>query len=95
MAHKEYDEAIKKEVLEAIMEGGRSAAQVARDYEQPLHRVYSWTRAHKSKNYLAVIQPKNETPEQEIARLKKELSKARMQRDILKKATAYFASLDQ
>ncbi|GEM_PF-4116919 len=35
MAHKEYDEAIKKELLEAIMEGGRSAAQVARDYEQP------------------------------------------------------------
>ena len=53
MVHKECDEAIKKEVIEAIMKGGRSAAQVARGYEQPLHRVYSWTRVHKSKNDLA------------------------------------------
>ena len=70
-------------------------AQVARDYELAIHTVYSWTRVYKSKHDLAAIQPKHETPEQEIVRLKKELAKAKMQRDILKKATAYFASLDQ
>jgi transposase-like protein len=44
---------------------------------------------------LAVLKYKNETPEQEIQRLKAELKKAQMERDILKKATAYFASLEK
>jgi transposase len=37
----------------------------------------------------------NESLEQEVARLKKELQKAKMERDLLKKATAYFASLEK
>ena len=45
--------------------------------------------------YAAVIPKPNETLEQENARLKKELAKARMERDLLKKATAYFASLEK
>ncbi len=94
MSHRKYDPKLKADVIEAIVEGGRSAAQVARDYDLAKHTVYSWTRAYKSKHDLAVTPSKNETPEQEIARLKKELIKAKMQRDILKKATAYFASLD-
>ena len=44
---------------------------------------------------LAVIPKQNETLEQENARLKKELAQARMDREILKKATAYFASLER
>ena len=95
MSRRKYDPKLKADVIEAIIECGRSAAQVARDYDLAEHTVYSWTRAYKSKHDLAVIQPKNETLEQENARLKKELVKAKMQRDILKKATAYFASLDQ
>jgi len=41
------------------------------------------------------VKLQNETPEQEIARLKAELHKASQERDILKKATAYFASLEK
>lgn len=51
--------------------------------------------AYKRKNDLSVIPKTNETLEQENARLKKELAKARMERDLLKKATAYFASLEK
>ena len=74
--------------------GERSVAQVARDHELPESAVYSWIRAHKEKNDLAILRYNNETPEQEIKRLKAELRKAQMERDILKK-TAYFASLEK
>lgn len=95
MAHRKYDQQLKDTVIEEVIIGERSAAQVARDHETPESAVYSWIRAHKKKNNLAVLQYKNETPEQEIQRLKAELKKAQMERDILKKATAYFASLEK
>jgi transposase-like protein len=58
------------------MIGEHSAAQVARDHEIPESAVYNWIRAHKEKNDLAVLQYKNETPDQEIQRLKAELNPA-------------------
>lgn len=95
MAKRKYDEQLKVLVIEEVLIGERSAAQVARDHELPESAVYNWIRAHKEKNNLAVLQYKNETPEQEIHRLKAELKTANMERDILKKATAYFASLEK
>ncbi|BBP43044.1 transposase [Thiosulfativibrio zosterae] len=95
MANAKYDPELKKEVIDAIVNGGRSSAQAARDYELPVTVVYTWVRAHKLKNDLAVIPNQSESLEQENKRLKKELAQAKMERDILKKATAYFASLDK
>ncbi len=84
----------KDDVIQAVIIGDRSAAQVARDHELPESAVYSWIRAYKEKDGLSVLQRSNETPEQEIKRLKTELKRTKMERDILKKATAYFASLE-
>jgi len=95
MAYRKYDPQLKESVIEEVLIGERSAAQVARDHEIPESAVYSWIRAHKEKNNLAVLLYANETPEQEIKRLKAELKQAHMERDILKKATAYFASLEK
>lgn len=95
MAKRKYDQQLKERVIEEVLIGERSAAQVARDHDIPDSAIYSWIRAHKEKNNLAVLQYKNETPEQENQRLKAELKQAIMERDILKKATAYFASLEK
>lgn len=95
MANRKYDQQLKETVINEVIIGDRSAAQVARDHEIPESAVYSWIRAHKEKNNLAVLQYENETPQQEIHRLKAELKRAQMERDILKKATAYFASLEK
>ena len=95
MANRKYDQQLKDTVINEVIIGDRSAAQVARDHEIPVSAVYSWIQVHKQKNNLAVLQYKNETPEQEIQRLKAELKRAQMERDILKKATAYFASLEK
>lgn len=82
MANRKYDQQQKDSVIKEVIIGERSVAQVARDHEIPESAVYSWIRAHKEKNDLAVLQYKNETPEQEIQRLKTELKKAQMERDI-------------
>jgi transposase len=94
MAKRKYDQKLKDEVIQMVLVGDRSAAQVARDHEIPESAVYSWIRAYKEKNNLSVLQLNNETPEQENKRLKAELKRAKMECDILKKATAYFASLE-
>lgn len=95
MANRKYDEQLKNDVIDAVLIGNKSAAQVAREHNVPESAVYSWIRGYKEKHDIAKIKFNNETPEQEIARLKAELKKTTQERDILKKATAYFASLEK
>ena len=95
MARQKYTPELKKEVLEAILEGQRPAAQVAQDYGIKPTTVYGWIKAHKRKHGIAQLQFQNETPEQKIKRLQAELARVKQERDILKKATAYFASLEK
>ena len=54
MASRKYDQQLKDNVIKEVLIGERSAAQVARDHEIPESAVYSWTRAHKEKNDLAI-----------------------------------------
>jgi transposase len=95
MANRKYDTQLKKDVIEAVLIGNKSAAQVAREHDVPASAIYSWIREYKEKHDIARLTLRNETPEQEISRLKAELSKSNQERDILKKATAYFASLEK
>jgi transposase len=95
MAKRKYDQQLKNDIIDAVLIGNKSAAQVAREHNIPDSAVYSWIRSYKEKHDIARLELTNETPEQEIARLKAELSKATQERDILKKATAYFASLEK
>jgi transposase len=95
MAQKKYDQKRKDEVIDAIVNHGRSVVQASRDFEIAENTIYGWVAKYKRMHDLAVIPKQNETLEQENARLKKELAQARMDREILKKATAYFASLER
>jgi transposase len=95
VAQRKYDQQLKDEAIDAVVKHGRSVAQAARDFDIPVGTLYSLISAYKRKHDLVVIPKQNETPEQEIARLKKELARAKLERDILKKATAYFASLEK
>jgi len=95
MANKKYDDQLKSDIIDAVLIGNKSAAQVARERDVPESAVYSWIRRDKEKHDIAKIRLRNETPEQEITRLKAELKRANQARDLLKKATAYFASLEK
>lgn len=71
MANRKHDDKLKKDVIEVVLEGHRSEAQVAKDYDVPISAVYTWIRAYKQEHDLAALPLKNETPEQQIKRLTK------------------------
>lgn len=79
--------------LEAVrlVEGGQSCATIAKVLGMPSQTLENWVR-QAAKGQLAVAGAKPVSAEQmELTRLRAELAKVKMERDILKKATAYFA----
>ena len=79
--------------LEAVrlVKGGQVAAVTAKVLGIPKQTLENWVRLD-SKGTLKGAGDKPVSPEQmELARLRAELARVKMERDILKKATAYFA----
>ena len=75
-----------------IREGGVSLAQASRDLGVHLNTLRVWVRAFEEDSEHAFPGKGNLKPEQsEIARLKREVIRLKAERDILKKAAAYFA----
>ena len=79
--------------LEAVrlVEGGQSIAATARALGVVDQTLFNWVKA-KRQGRLEGAEGKPVSAEQmEIARLRAELARVKMERDILGKATAYFA----
>ncbi len=89
-----YSREFKIEAVKLILDGGESVARVARDLGINENLLHGWKR--KFKEDPAFRDPKGLTPDQqEIRRLRRELERARQEREILKKAAAYFAKESQ
>jgi transposase-like protein len=79
--------------LEAVrlVKGGQAAAVTAKVLGMPKQTLDNWVRLNE-KGQLKGAGDKPVSPEQmELARLRAENARLRMERDILGKATAYFA----
>jgi len=90
----EYSTEFKDRAVNMVISSEKSTAQIARDLGIRESTLYAWVNQAKSKN----SQEKGKSNEQlfnELKRLKKELAEVKEQRDILKKATAYFAKETQ
>lgn len=88
MSSKRYPEEFKIEAVKQVTERGHSVAEVASRLGVTTHSLYAWLKKYgpDSETYKA------QTEEQaEIRRLRKELKRVEEERDILKKAAAYFA----
>jgi transposase len=73
-----------------VLESRSSISQIARDLGVSVWTLRGWVKKHREKSRLA--QPRRaETVEEENRRLRRELAVLRQERDILKKAAAYFA----
>ena len=81
-----------KESAVRLVEGGKSAAQVARELGLPDWRVQTWVRDSKKKKDTS---SGDVDLLQENKRLKKELARLQEESEILKKAAAYFARNQQ
>ena len=89
----EYSESFKAEAIAKIKENNDNISQTAKELGIPMSTLANWHRKAES-GVLAGTQ--NYSPEliaalDEIKDLKKQLEIAQEEREILKKATAYFA----
>lgn len=92
MSSKRYSEEFKIEAVKQITERGYSVQEVAGRLGTTTHSLYAWR-----KKYGQGSQRATELTDQqaEIRRLRHELKRVTEERDILKKATAYFAKESQ
>ena len=91
--HGRYTKEFREEAARLVIEGGLSAGEAAQRLSLPKSTLETWVRAAKAGKLGDV--GKNRRPltevEIELAKTKRELAIVRMERDILKKAAAYFA----
>ncbi len=89
MSGKRYTDEFKIEAVRQVTERGHRVAEVAERLGITTHSLYSWIRKFGGARTKAL------TPEveqgAEVRRLKAELRRMTEERDILKKAAAYFA----
>jgi transposase len=89
---RQFSREYKVEAVRLVRERGVSVAEAARDLGIHDNVLRNWVRDFANNPSDAFPGGGNMKPESaELARLKKENAKLRMERDILKKAAAYFA----
>jgi transposase len=74
-----------------LVEGGQSQATVAKSLGLSEQTLFNWIKASRQGSLKGVESLRVSAEQMEIARLRAELSRVTMERDILGKATAYFA----
>jgi len=90
MLNRKYTEEFKSEAIKQVTERGYKVQEVSERLGISSKSLYLWLRLARKGNGKHSQGSDNEL-RQEIVRLKSELKRAEEERDILKKATAYFA----
>ena len=94
---KRYSEEFKAEAVKAIENNGSNVSATARQLGLPMQTLANWQRKANQGKLKGTKQydPELVSALEEIKRLKRELKTAQEEREILKKATAYFAKNGQ
>ena len=93
MRRRKFSREFKLEAVRLVKDRGVAVAQAARDLDVHEDVLRKWVRALPGDPQHAFPGQGQMKPEQqEIDRLRKEVAKLRAERDILKKAAAFFAS---
>ena len=88
-----YTKEFRQEAVKLVIEDSLSWVEAARRLSLPPGTLGNWVKAYKAGKLGDIgktYRPLTET-EMELVRTKKELAEVKMERDILKKAAAYFA----
>ena len=87
-----FSREFKLEAVRLVTERGVAVAQAAKDLDVHENVLRKWVRELREAPQEAFPgNGKQKAQDAEIARLRKEVAKLKMERDILKKAAAYFA----
>ena len=85
----QYDEEFKKNAVKLSYASPKSIKQVAEDLGIKENRLYAWRKKYTADG----DKTRYATLEDEVKMLRRELAESRIEADMLKKATAYFANL--
>jgi transposase len=88
MSGNRYTEEFKIAAVKQVVDRGHPAAEVAERLGVSVHSIYAWVKRY------SVPEPErkaNDAQADEIRRLKAEIKRVTEERDILRKAAAYFA----
>jgi len=88
MSKKQYTRSYKLDAVKLAITGDESIAQTAINLGVHKATMYQWVSKYRSEVMQKGV---NLTPADEIKQLRKEVSRLRQEREILKKAAAYFA----
>lgn len=92
---KRYSEEFRDESVRLVLESERSVAEAARELGISVWTLRGWMKKRRDgsrrEQTRQGLVPRRETLEEEIRRLRREVSVLRQEREILKEAAAYFA----
>lgn len=88
MSGKRYTDEFKAEAAKQVLEHGRSVREVATRLGVSAHSLYAWVREQRK---APAARQADANQAAEVRRLQAELRRVTEERDILKKAAAYFA----
>lgn len=83
-----HSDEFKREAVKLVTDQGVSVAQAARDLDVNENLLRTWKRKFREASEDSL----SEDERMELARLREENRRLRMEREILKKATAFFAN---
>jgi len=90
-----YSSEFKELSIKLALSGEKSIGQTAIDLGIKKSTLYTWIHKHSSAKTSTIKANDNEHVYDEVKRLKKELLRVTQERDLLKKAAAYFAKESQ
>jgi transposase len=86
-----YTREFKAETVRLVVEGGRSIPEVARDLELTESALRAWVQQSEVDAGRGKPGELTTAEREELARLRREVRTLRLEREILKKAAAFFA----
>lgn len=86
---KHFSQEFKDEAVRLTVNSGKSVAKIAAELGISENTLHTWRSQARGEHRLPIAE--NETLEQKVKRLERELALVSEERDIIKKAIAYFA----
>ncbi len=88
-----FSEEFRESAMQLALNSDQSVSQVARDLGISIGTLHNWLYKRRLKESEEQTPKVKESLEDENKRLRKELARVKEEREILKKATAYFSNV--
>jgi len=86
-----YSSQFKQDAVKLALESNQSIVQTAKDLGVNPNTLYTWISKYRQQSHSSSKSAGEEHPHDELKRLRRENARLKEERDILKKAAAYFA----